>query len=356
MSLLRPLKFAVSVLFLAGLAFVCYRRPLPDDFDRYIYEAIVRGKSQPIEQVYAAVKHESPRAEGSTVLDSPQHLRELEPLYAIRPLYLRLISVLSAALPVQKAIDLISASSLFGVGLVLMLWTNNPVLSALLMAYYPILTLGRGGTPDALAALLALSALCLIDLYTAYIPALCILFVSLGVRTDTLLLLFCVLVWLVWKKKIPAYIGGVLAIAALGIVLAINHWAGNYGWIVLFRYSFIGGRYPALEPHTLSIREYLHALFAGASVILTRSALWIVLGVVAYLRRPSSLLLVTAAAAAGHFLLFPSGEDRYMVWAYIVTAVVFFQSLTGASTRSHAAWHPLPLASSDTSSVVQGQR
>jgi hypothetical protein len=104
---------------LAGLAFVCYRRPLPDDFDRYIYEAVIRSKSQPIEQVFAAVKHSSPRAEGSTVLDSPQHLRELEPLYAIRPLYLRLISLLSAILPIQKAIDVISAASLFGIGLVL---------------------------------------------------------------------------------------------------------------------------------------------------------------------------------------------------------------------------------------------
>jgi len=84
--LLRFLKFAVCVLFLVGLAYVCYRRPVPDDFDRYIYEAIVRGKSQPLEVVYDTVKHENPRAEESSVLDSPQHLRELEPLYAIRPL------------------------------------------------------------------------------------------------------------------------------------------------------------------------------------------------------------------------------------------------------------------------------
>jgi hypothetical protein len=89
-------------------------------------------------------------------LDSLQHLREIEPLYAIRPLYLKLIEALSEVLPVQHAINCISALSFLGIGIVVLLWTKAPLQSALLMAYYPVLLLGRMGTPDALAALLFL--------------------------------------------------------------------------------------------------------------------------------------------------------------------------------------------------------
>jgi hypothetical protein len=76
------------------------------------------------------------------------------------------------------------------------------------------------------------------------------------VRTDNILILFAVLVCLAWKQRLPRSIAAVLAAFAIGIVLGINHWAGNYGWIVLFRFSFISGRYPAQIPHVLTIREY----------------------------------------------------------------------------------------------------
>ncbi len=320
-SRFRPLTFSLCLVFLLGLSFVCYRRPLADDFDRYVYEAIVRGRTQPIEDVYTTVKHESPRAEASAILDSPQHLRELEPLYAIRPLYIEIISWLSAALPIQKSINLISAASLFGIGIVALLWTQQPLLSALLMAAYPVLTLGRLGTPDALAASMAICALWLIQQKHRQFLALCMLFVSLGVRTDSLVILLSVLGWLLWERRIAVSSGVLLAAVAVAVVLAINHWAGNYGWVVLFRYSFISGRYPAQEPHTLSLREYFNALFSGAAVILTRLSVWLLFGLLAYWRRPNRLLWVTAVAAALHFLMFPSPEDRYFVWAYIVAAI-----------------------------------
>jgi hypothetical protein len=182
--LLRFLQFTLYILFLSGAAFACYRRPVPDDFDRYIYEAIVRGRSQPIEVVYNLVKHENPRAEASTVLDSPQHLRELEPFYAIRPLYLEAISHVSAFLSFQSAINLISAASLFGIGVVVLGWTKKPLASALLMATYPVLLLGRMGTPDALASLLAISGLWLIDRENQSVLGLSLLLVSL-VRAPT---------------------------------------------------------------------------------------------------------------------------------------------------------------------------
>jgi hypothetical protein len=326
-------------LFLAGISFVCYRRPVPDDFDRYIYEAIVRGKSQPLEVIYGIVKHESPRAEESSILDSPEHLRELEPMYAIRPVYIEAISLISPVLPIQKAINFISAASLFGIGLVVLWWTKKALPTALLMAAYPVVILGRLGTPDALAALLAILGLFLLDRENYDALALAILFLSLGVRTDNILLLLAVLAWLVWEKRIAVHSGGLLALLSAAMVFAVNRWAGNYGWIVLFRFSFVGGRYPSQLPHVLSLREYFSALVLGASVIFSRLSIWLLMGILAWLRRPTVLLPLIGIAALAHFLLYPSPEDRYFIWAYIVTGIVLVRSFeaTGAPSGMKAS-------------------
>jgi hypothetical protein len=295
-----------------------------DNLDRYIYEAIVRGKSQPIEAVYAVVKHASPRTEQSSILDSPQHLQELEPMYAIRPIYLAVISLLSRIVSIQSAISLISAASLFGIGLVVLFWTKRPLLAGLLMAAIPILILGRLGGPDALAAVLVIAALWLVD--GNMMLALGLLFLSLGVRTDDILILFAVLAWLAWERKISRLLAGALAVAALGIVLGINHWAGNYGWVVLFRFSFIGGRYPAQIPHVLTAGEYVRGLWRGAYAIADQVAIWVLFGILAWRRSRDPLLIVAGCAAAAHFLLYPSGEDRYLIWAYVVAGVSLIRS------------------------------
>ncbi|MGA2746899.1 MAG: hypothetical protein ABSE44_19535 [Candidatus Sulfotelmatobacter sp.] len=324
--MLRACKFAACILFLAGLAFACYRSPV-DNLDRYIYEAIVRGKSQPVEAVYAVVKHASPRAEQSSILDSPQHLQELEPMYAIRPVYLAVISGLSRGVPIQSAISLISAASLFGIGLVVLFWTQRPLLAGLLMAAIPILVLGRLGGPDALAAVLVISALWLVD--SNIIVALGLLFLSLGARTDDILILFAVLVWLAWDRRLPRLVAGALAVAALGIVLGINHWAGNYGWVVLFRFSFVGGRYPAQIPHVLTAGEYVRGLWRGTYAIADQVAIWVLLGILAWRRSRDPLLIVAGCAVLAHFLLYPSGEDRYLIWAYVVAGVSLIRALDG---------------------------
>src|SRR5258705_12678228 len=63
--------------FAAVLSSACFLRPVPDDFDRYIYEALVRGRYQSVETIYPIIKHENPRAENSSVLDSPTRLQQL---------------------------------------------------------------------------------------------------------------------------------------------------------------------------------------------------------------------------------------------------------------------------------------
>ncbi len=288
---------------------------------------MVRSKSQPIEVVYDIVKHESPRTEGSSTLDSPENLRQHERLRAIRPLYIEAISLVSNFIPIQSAISLISAAGLFGIGVIVACWTKRPLESALLMAAYPVLILGRIGSPDSLATLLALSGLWLIEERIQPMVGIALLFVSLGVRTDNVLLLLLVLGWLVWEGRLSRSTGGLLCLIALGTVFGINKWASNYPWVVLFRLSFIAGRHPSEIPHTLSIMEYLGAFVRGATTILASAAVWLLLGILAFSRKPSRLLLVVGAAVAAHFLLYPSPEDRYLSWAYIVAGIVLIRTL-----------------------------
>jgi hypothetical protein len=307
----------------------CFRHPIPDDFDRYMYEALVRRRHQPIEVVYSLLKHENPRAESSSILDSPDHLAKLEPLYAIRPAYLWLIAlVANAGFPIQSAINLISAASLWGIGVLIFVWTDHALPSALLLAYAPILVLGRIGTPDALSALFVLLGLWAVS--KGYNVGLVSLLLSVWIRTDNAILILIVLVWLVCAGKLSWRLAVALSVAAAASVLLINHLAHNYGWTVLFRWSFLSGyRSPADIPPHLTLREYVTVVFKSLEHLFSYVTLWVLLGMAAWWRSRSSraVLAVVTLASVFHFVLYPSSEERYFIWAFVVVAVIFIESI-----------------------------
>ncbi len=80
--------------------------------------------------------------------------------------------VARTGVPIQRAINLVSALSLFGIGMVLLGWTRRPFYCALLMATPAIVGLGRIGTPDALSSLLLLSSMWAVA-EERYFPASC---------------------------------------------------------------------------------------------------------------------------------------------------------------------------------------
>ncbi len=331
MEVKKPIRNLLYFACILCVSCACYLHPVADDFDRYIYEALVRGRNQSVEAIYPIVKHESPRAEASSVLDSPRHLAQLEPLYAIRPLYVEAISILSHRLEPQKSITLVSALSLFLIAALLLIWTHSPLYSALLILTPAVLTLGRMGTPDAFSTVFVVAGFWLLT-KNLISPAIFMLLISVWIRTDNVLAVVAVLMWLGWTKRLaPLQAGGLIALAVASVVF-INHSAGNYGYLVLFRYSFIAGKYPAEILPTLSVSEYLHAFNIGAESILPQSAPWVLLGIVAWRWLPSArgLLVTTATAATVHFVLFPSPEARYLVWAYLLCGIMF---VVGVSTR-----------------------
>ena len=315
--------------FAAVLSSACFLRPVPDDFDRYIYEALVRGRYESAETIYSIIKHENPRAENSSVLDSPTHLRQLEPLYAIRPTYVDAIAMFSSAgIPIQRSINLVSALSFFGIAIVLLAFTGSPFYCALLLATPTVLVIARMGTPDALSTLMLIAAFWALT-RDRLLAGVSLMILSVWVRTDNVLLVIAALGWLVWKRKLSALQSSLFALAALGSVLFINQMVGNYGWTVLFRYSFIGGKYPAEMSAQLTLSEYVRAFTTGLQSIVPQLAPWLLLGAAAWKwqSRYRELLPVVAVTALVHFILYPSPEGRYLVWAYLITGIAFIAAV-----------------------------
>lgn len=326
---MKPTKLALFLCYMLLLATACYLRPTAGDFDRYVYEAIVRSAWQPINVVYGIVKHESLRAESSSVMDSPGHLAQLEPLYAIRPMYTELVSLVSrAGLAPEKAINLVSAGCLFLLGLFLLKATGSYIYAALLMATPSIVVLGRLGGPDAFSSLIVVAG-CVGVLRSRLFAGILLLMVSLWIRTDNVLIVLAVLAWLVWRRHLNGVSAALLAVLAVGSVEWINFWSGNYGWAVLLHYSFVGGRYPAEITSGIDLTQYLHTFVLSGESLAPQLAPWALLGVAAWKLAPESRFLVPiATASALHFLLFPSGEARYFAWACVMCGILFVCALT----------------------------
>lgn len=328
------LRLVGYLAFCAVIALACYLRPSTDDFDRFVYEALVRSAGEPIGHIYAEVKHESPRAEASSVMDSPDHLAQLEPLYGIRPLYVRIVSIFSKGLSPQKAINAVSAGSLFLIALISYFYTRSFLYAGILSITPAIITLGRMGTPDALSTLMVGGG-CLALLKNKTFPALVLLMMSIWVRTDNVLVVLALLGWLALDGKLPKSYAAALAALALASVQYINYFSGNYGWKVLLHYSLVGGRYPAKITTGITLSQYAHAFASNAESLLPQLAPFLLLGVAAWkLRSPDRRILAPVALAAiARYLLFPSAEARYFAWACMICGLVFINSVQSRAKR-----------------------
>ena len=333
---MKNIKAAAYVAFSLGVALACYLRPAPDDFDRYVYEALLRSADQPIGEIYRVVKHESPRAEASTVMDSPEHLAQLGPLYAIRPLYLQVTGVvIRAGLSPKRAIDLISAGALFIIAMVVWGATGNGFYSAFLMATPTVMMVGRFGGPDALSSLVVVAG-CVAVWREKLFAGILLLMISIWIRTDNLLLVLILLAWLAWGRKLGPFQAGALALLAVGSIEWINILSGNYGWRVLLHYSFIGGKYPGEIASGITLGQYARIFVENAEALAPQLAPWLLLAIAAWRLKPSErwFLAPVGIACAARYLLFPSGEARYFNWAFLVTGIVFIRGVLNAGDRA----------------------
>ncbi len=86
-------------------------------------------------------------------------------------------------------------------GIVLLVWTGRPIYSALLLASPAIVAVARGGTPDAFSALFLLVSAWALST-NRMLLAIAVLLASIWVRTDNVLFVIVILIWLAWTKRV----------------------------------------------------------------------------------------------------------------------------------------------------------
>ena len=178
---------AIYVVLLGAVSIHLYRFPVyPMDTLGYMGNALLMKHLDPArihELVYAEV-HQMPERTEEDLLgiqitsdptaDASRHMRaksvdsstEFLPCFAIRPLYIQLLYVLSTFVGLRRAAVLISVTSYFLLGSLTFAWCQRYVPSyyaatfcGVLMLTPPVILLGRTTLPDALFTLLAMSSL-----------------------------------------------------------------------------------------------------------------------------------------------------------------------------------------------------
>jgi hypothetical protein len=266
------------------------------------------------------------------------HFAEYLPCFAIRPIFNELVYLLHFKLGVGlvRATIVISVVSYWLTGMLVFLWlcryagvARAAVGALLLMLSPPILDLARFNTPDALACLVSLAALYLIFERDRMFWGLTLLLVSVYVRTDNALLAVAVLAYCsIVSKQLDKTKAAILAAVAVVSVLLITHFAGDYGLRVLYYRSFVAiPLAPGELVPTFGLTDYLRAFRTAASQTLSGSMLFFVLmgmvGICAQRHRTSqAIAAVTTFYLVFHFLLFPSGQERFWGVFYIGCGMV----------------------------------
>ena len=274
----------------------------------------------------------------------PYRFAEFLPCFAIRPLFNLLVYVLHFKLGVGllRSIVILPVVSYWLMGWVAWVWMERYVASAwaslvcasLLLLSPPVWELARSTTPDALSSLTVLLALFLLLEKRKMLPGMILLVASIYVRTDNALLVLIVLAFLyVADFGLKLREAAVLGALAVGSVLIINHFAGDYGANVLYYRSFVEPPVAVGEivPH-FGIADYLAALKACLSAALHGMYIpFVLMGVVGVLRRAPLPILGVATATAiytgAHLVIFPNPESRFFGPFFVAMGLALVSTL-----------------------------
>ena len=274
---------------------------------------------------------------------NPAHLVEFLPCFSTRALYVEFLHVLRKFnVGMLKAIVLATVIPYYLLGLLIFGWSSlyiKPlwamVLTLLAVVSPAVLNLGRVAEPDCLSVLW----LCLALFFLFERVHLCLGFAfllgSIFIRTDNVLLALIVIGYFVVRtKQLEIWKAFVLAALSVAAVFFLNHFAGDYGWRLLYYRGFIA---PPLAPGEFvahfSLLDYQHALRKGFSDAINSNlipyALLGGIGYLAYENRPLRLIyLLTMIFSLVHFLIFPLMLDRYFGLYYVVMSLSAIQAIS----------------------------
>ncbi len=263
---------------------------------------------------------------------NPRRYAEFLPLFAIRPLYNQSIWLLSkTGLGLVRSTILISVASYFAIGILLLVWLSRyagawfgSAMALLLMISPPLTELGRELTSDAEARLIAFASLFLIFERRRLASGLTLLLASLFFRTDFVVLagLTILVCWL--ERRIDFWKASILSLLAVGSVIAINHFAGDYGIKMLYYRNFIGVPVaPAEMTVQFSFRDYLSAFRSGITLAANSFFIpFLLLGLVGAIEKElRALFAVMLAYAILHFVVLPNWQERWVALFYLVCGI-----------------------------------
>lgn len=273
------------------------------------------------------------------------------PFYRVRPLYILVVAGCSKfTSTVSAATVLVSVVSVSVCGM-LLLWYGVRTAGALfgggvaaLHAISPaVVNAAKLSSPDALLTLwVTLAAILLVRRATWQAAGL--LAAGVLIRTDLVVFNLCLAVawlWLADGRGVAAMTS--LLAGSVGLVAAVNAWAGNYGYKALYHFTFIEGAVPhpaALRGLGIPTALFFRAIVTGARYSLANGGLSMVLVLLvlcaAFLRwrrptgcpdrdrRPAcvALLLAVAAYTGIRFILFPELDLRLAAPSVAMLAVV----------------------------------
>jgi hypothetical protein len=350
-----------------------YRRPIYDmDSIQYMGNALLIEETDPVrlhDRVYSELRRRVAPNDLAPLLGNetgaptdqndsrreramnPYNFAEFLPFFAIRPLYNDTLYLVSkTGLGLVRASIVISVCSYFLLGGLLFVWVraySTPLrafaLCTLGMLTPPLTALGRDTTSDALASLIAFSSLYLIFEKRHLGPGMVILLSSLFFRTDFVVLAGPVILVCWLQRQIPFWQATVLVLVAASSVLAINHFAGDYGIRMLYYRNFVGTpTAPAEMMVRFSAHDYLSAFRSGITKIADSFFLpFLLVGIIGLRSRAGRLLLgTTLAYVALHFLVLPNWQERWVAVFYlsaIVCAAPSRQATSAAALVDHSS-------------------
>lgn len=282
-------------------------------------------------EAYQELTHSTPGRVARATDDASlvQHL----PFYRVRPVYAGLLAgLIRAGLDPLRAASAISTAASLAV-LVLLLRLVPEGRTPGETAAVAIGSLGAGlvevarhATPDALAALCAVSVSALLLRRRRAAPLLfpvCVL-----VRTDMLLFVLPLCAFALARPAFPRMMTALCAAASIAIAPLLHHLAGGYGWGTTFQYTFLEqATHPAVLSGSVAPADYLGVIRSSLAAI-PHSETWVflfaavtALGLSQDSRHPApagslegdarSLLAAAALSALLHFLVFPAAWLRF---------------------------------------------
>ncbi|HEU5238868.1 MAG TPA: hypothetical protein VFU37_17175 [Pyrinomonadaceae bacterium] len=270
------------------------------------------------------------------------------PMYRVKVAYPWMIQKLLRAGwdPVYASI-LISKIAYIALGIALFVWVSSilpfpPFIDVLavwiLMSFTPVLRLAQLSTPDALSAVVVVSALVAAESRRDLRLSMILLLLSVAIRPDNVFWLFAFTTVCVIQSSKSRVTAICASLAGTALAFILMKWAGTPSWPVLFYHAFVK-RIPneATFHSPLMFADYVRVYLQQLSPANRPQfgVVFVFLGVLAgALRRirneeyPASFLLIAGLFSVALWLTFPDGEDRLFAVPYLVVAMELIRTVT----------------------------